>query len=414
MKYSGLERKKKILMLIPNLGFGGAQRVFAEQAKLLAEKFEVVECTFNLEDKQVYLSGNRLTSLDVPAGKSTFYKILFFLKRCWRFYKLKQREKPDITISHLEGADYVNILSFGRERKIFVVHGSKKFDEEMNNSYGILRKRILLPLLYKFAKQVITVSEGIRNELIQSYGLVPEKIITIYNFFSLKELEKRAAEVVAFLPKEEGTFRLITSGRFANQKNHRSLLYMLKILKEEYGSFMVELFIIGDGPLKQELLKECEHLNLVVEEITESSGLKRADVYFLGYQNNPFKYYKYMDIFLLPSVWEGFPMALGEAMALGLPVLASDCPTGPLEFLEPDWEKEIERQRKYPKFTSYGVLLPIPKVENSKTIRCWVDVIVALLQDEHKRNLFAKQAVERMQQFDKQRIAKRWLEIDKE
>lgn len=398
-------------MLIPNLGFGGAQRVFAEQAKLLAEKFDVVECAFNLDDGHVYCTGNRLVSLDVPAGNNIFFKILFLLKRCWKLYKLKKKEKPAITISHLEGADYVNILSAGSGRKLLVVHGSKLYDDEMNRTFGMLRKKILLPFLYKFSDQIVTVSEGIKDELIQYYHLAPDRITTIYNFFSLEELKEKAAEPLNFPIKGKNTFRLITSGRLALQKNQRTLFYILKALKEKKNNVRVNLFLIGKGPLKQNLLEECKRLGLQIQEVEKEFALDEVDVYFLGYQENPFKFYKYMDAFLLPSAWEGFPMALGEAMALGLPVLASDCPTGPAEFIAPNWRKGNEDISDYPKVTPYGVLLPIPKVEEEGTIHCWEEAVISLHQDKEKRDSFAKHGIVRMQALDKSYIAEKWFEV---
>lgn len=401
---------QKILMLIPNLDFGGAQRVFHDQAKILATKYEVIECSFNLEGGQAYPSGNKMVTLGVPAGSNALDKAFRFLQRCWKLYLIKKKDKPLITISHLEGADYVNILSFGFGKKVLVVHGSKVHDQEIDSSFGWLRRKMLLPFLYKQADLIITVSGGIKNELVDIFKIPPGKIIIIYNFFEAETL-KDCAKEPSSLPFEldRKGFKLINSGRFAPQKNQAPLLYIVKCLKEEY-QLQVQLFFAGDGPLKQSLKSLAGSLSLQYVELNELNENTSADIVFLGYQQNPFKFYKEMDLFLFPSAWEGFPMALGEAMVLGLPVLASDCPTGPLELLMPEWQ-HTPSIKKYPVFTPHGILMPVPDIEKVETIRIWSEVVSRVLQDAELRKDMREAAQMRMRLLDKNIIQKRWLEI---
>lgn len=398
-------------MLIPNLDFGGAQRVFQDQAKILAEKYKVIECSFNLEGGYAYPSGNQLFSLEVEAGKNVLDKALRFIQRCWRLNQLKKKEKPFVTISHLEGADYVNILSLGQGKKVLVVHGSKVHDQEMDGSFGWLRKKLLLPFLYKQADLIITVSEGIKFELIFHFGIPSEKVQTIYNSFDIQKLEKLASEPSGF-PQKTGkkTFRLVTCGRIAKQKNQLSLLYIIKLLKEDYHE-SVQLFVAGDGPLIEELIAVSKSLGLETIELSELTEKPEAEVVLLGFQANPFRFYKEMDLFLFPSEWEGFPMALGEAMSLGMPVLSSDCPTGPLELLVSEWEKEYPI-RRYPKFTLNGVLLPVPKKEDVVTIKIWTETILKVLKDEKLRSEMGKSAQIRMSLLNMINIRERWLNIE--
>ena len=393
-------------MLIPNLDFGGAQRVFHDHAQILSEKYEIVECAFNTSDGHAYPTDNRFVSLNIPAGSTIIDKAWQFLRRVWQLNKLKGSEKPVMTISHLEGADYVNILSFGYGKKVLVVHGSKLYDQEIDNSFGWLRKKVLLPLLYKQADLIVTVSEGIRNELIHKFGLNQQKIITIYNFFSLEKLRNKASDRID-LPKYRKGFRLFTSGRLANQKNQLPLLHIVKLLREKY-QLSVQLFFFGDGPLKDRLLQEARALSLTVEDGNDISKAGENAIIFLGYQDNPFRYYHSMDLFVFPSAWEGFPMALGEAMALGLPVVSADCPTGPLELLDPGWDQN-HSERTYPMITDYGVLLPIPSIEDSASIATWVDTISEILKNTSQGNGMGKAAQARMQSLDEELMKSKWL-----
>mgnify|MGYP003577282255 CR=1 FL=1 len=86
-------RRQRILILITNLSFGGAQRVFFEQSRLLAKEHEVVECVFNLADGHAFPSGNKIVSLNVPAGINVLDKIWRFFQRVTRLRKLKKELK---------------------------------------------------------------------------------------------------------------------------------------------------------------------------------------------------------------------------------------------------------------------------------------------------------------------------------
>src|SRR5699024_1749281 len=105
------------------------------------------------------------------------------------------------------------------------------------------------------------------------------------------------------------------------------------------------LIILGEGYL-------FEYLNELVKQFELEN-----DVFFLGYQENPFKYIARADIYVLPSLHEGFPNALCEAMACGKPVVSTDCPSGPREILfqNPDINMTLPEQITR---ADYGILTP--------------------------------------------------------
>lgn len=396
-------------MLIPNLDFGGAQRVFYEHATVFSERYQVIECAFNMDYGQAYPSTNTIISLQVPAGTNLISKAFRFIQRCWRLNQLKRREHPAITISHLEGADYVNILSFGADKKILVVHGSKVHDQDLNQSLGWVRKRFMLPFLYRQADLIVTVSEGIRQELHNYFNIPLGKIVTIYNFFSIERLQKLGAQELEIIVNNLKPFRVITSGRLVKQKNQLPLICIIHFLKYRHH-LPIQLFFAGDGPFKDVLLTECKNLQLSTQECSSMLEAGDADVIFLGYQSNPFALYQYMQLFVLSSSWEGFPMALGEAMILSIPVISSDCPTGPLELLAPDW-KDGHQKLDYPAYTSNGVLLPIPRKEEAQTIELWAETIVEVLNNKNLLNSLKESAKKRMRFLDKGIVKDEWFEI---
>ena len=88
-----MAEKKRILMIIPNLGFGGAERVFYDLAYCLSKNYDVTECVFNFDNGHAYPSPNKMVSLNVPAGKNVVEKIWYFFPAHTEIKKTKKRIK---------------------------------------------------------------------------------------------------------------------------------------------------------------------------------------------------------------------------------------------------------------------------------------------------------------------------------
>lgn len=107
----------------------------------------------------------------------------------------------------------------------------------------------------------------------------------------------------------------------------------------------MKLAILGRGELEDYLKQLACEMDL------------EKDVYFLGFQKNPFKFISKSKIYVFPSLYEGFPNALCEAMACGVTVISSDCKSGPREILAP--ETNIDGETKIIEYAKYGMLLPV-------------------------------------------------------
>ena len=402
-----------LLLLIPNLGLGGAQRVFADHARLLAGPYRVTECVFNLDLAQGYETSNELHDLGVPGGGGPLAKMGHFLRRCQLLRQLKQARRVAISISHLEGADYVNLLSGAGERRVLCVHGSKIHDRNMRGALGWMRRRLLIPLLYRQAARIVTVSAGIRAELVEEMGLPASKVQVINNFFDDKAIRQQAAllppspyaEILAAYPV------LATAGRLAPEKNLLALLQVFAQVRRRVPA--CKLLLVGQGEQYHALLARCHALNLAVYQPGQPAGLARtAAVLFAGYQPQPHTFIARATLFVLPSLNEGFPMALGEAMVCGRPVAAADCPTGPREMLAPatNTPKKPLRQAEW---AAHGVLLPVISDPNTAAAdeQVWIDTLVQLLADADSRRALGEQAKWRMQAFTKAKIAREWLAL---
>lgn len=398
--------KKHVLMLITNYGFGGAQKVFADHSILFEGKAVVEECVFNdWDQKRVNNTPNSYKSLDVAGGGMILKRTYHFFLRIHRFRKLKKKFKPDITISHLEGADYVNLLSGGNDKKIIVIHGSKVGDKNIAGAVGWLRHKFLIPWLYKKADKIITVSKGIKDELNEVFRLPEGKVVAVPNYFNCYEINQRSAGTIKdnFLPLFAGkTFKLITYARLSAQKNLKALFPVLGKLKSM--GYDVQLYIIGDGELKDELLNESRQFGKVWTVWDNKPETPDADIFFLGYHANPHVFLKHADLYVMSSLWEGFPMALCEAMACKIPTISSDCKTGPREIFDAD-----AQNIRYG-ITKYGALLPtIPDTNDENVIAEWAATIAALMQDRRQLQNIAENAWNRVQDYDESVMGQRWL-----
>lgn len=403
----------RVLMLVTELSMGGAARVVRDVSTMLRERYEVHEAVFNAADGVDFAGERSPHSLDVPGGGGPIAKGANLLRRIRRTRRLKRRLGVDVSISHLEGAHWVDVLSRGREKIVLCVHGSILHNADISGPLGWLRKRVVLPLIYNRADAIVSVSRDIVPELV-SLGVDEGRIRTINNGFDLERIEQRSREPLA--PEEQTLFDagpvLITAGRLADQKNQAPLIEILAGLRQRTDARLV---ILGDGELRAELLRRAREAGLRVYDAWSGAPIgSDYDIYFLGVRENPFKYIARADLFLLPSSWEGFPLVLCEAMICGVPVLATDCRTGPREILAPATSLCAEPIVQ-PERGDHGWLMPLLGEGGSRTrpdaIAAWVGTIAAMLDDEDARRRLSQAGRRRMDDFSRERIAAQWLEL---
>jgi glycosyltransferase involved in cell wall biosynthesis len=401
-------KRYRILLVIPNLGRGGAQRVFHQQLAFYARYHDVRGCVFNWDGAFEHDKLPGIESLAVPGGKNIISKIFYFFKRVSRLKKVKKSFSADLTISHLEGADYINILS-GRPGRIYCwIHGTKTRDRQIHGLVGWLRLRVLMPLLYPKADLLVTVSHGIADELVKAFNFSKDKIVPIQNSFDIRALSA-LAEHPLDAALEQINFSsdiVVTHCRLARQKN---LLALLAIFSKIVKTKPLRLLIIGDGELRDELIGKASQLGL--KTFSAWNDKNQIDdsyqVYFLGYFENPFPILKRASLYVLPSSWEGFPLAMCEAMACGVPVIASDCFTGPREILAPGMEDA--QPIDYPFYSDQGILMPL--ADSPAHLDEWSQTVIRLFTEPSMRLRLAEGALHRVKDFDFEVAAKKWLEI---
>jgi len=401
--------KKKVILISPNFGGGGAERSIAKLSALFTEKgYEVHFVIFNVFPgrEQVYPHKGTLHILNVPAGTFFLDKAFRFWRRVSKVAHIKRTLNIDVSISFLEGADYVNILSRQNEKVIISIRGSKEHDKEIKGVLGWLRKRIFMPWLYKQADTVICVGEGIKHEVENMLKLPAGMAKVIHNFYDVDGIRSIASESLPHFAEE--LFMqpcVITSGRLHPQKNHVGLIHSFAHLRRLGNKS--KLVILGAGELMPLLFETCEALKLSVCRLQNNALDSTSDVYFLGHQGNPWQFIARARAFVLTSSWEGFPNALAEAMCLGLPVISTDCPHGPAEILSD--EPLNCGKRSIASITKYGALVPMLSGEND--YKTCADVLDRFLTDGELRSKVGQAAEHRIRTFSQERVLLEWQKV---
>ncbi len=244
-------------------------------------------------------------------------------------------------------------------------------------STAIWQRRLFWPLarrVYKLAAKVVTISQGIASELQEELSLPADHFRIINNPVSLTEIREQPSQHPLDRPPDT-TPRLIAVGRLEKQKNYPLLLRAInRVIEIE----PVRLDILGEG-------SERPHLEALIQTME-----LEQQVHLLGFQPNPFSYMAEADIFVLSSDFEGFGNVIVEAMALGKPVIATDCPYGPAEILANG---------------EHGMLVP-PADEQALA-----EAILRLIRDPDARAKLSAKAEERAEDFSVHQIVPRYQRL---
>jgi N-acetylgalactosamine-N,N'-diacetylbacillosaminyl-diphospho-undecaprenol 4-alpha-N-acetylgalactosaminyltransferase len=399
--------RKKVLLIIPNLDFGGAQNAFARLSEIISPHCDLLLVVFNKNNLAPLTLYAPLVELKVQGARFYTGKIIAFVKRIRILGKIKRNFKPDLSISFLEGADYVNLLSSSGERIFFYLHGSKYFDRNITGFLGFIRKRFLIPFFYSRADKILVVNDRLRFELMEHFGVTEVPYQAMPNFYDTKELNSLASEPVhGFLQTMfDNHPTLCISGRIAPEKGIDKFVTILpEILKSTPG---LKVVIVGDGVFKETVIAACQKVNIQFAEFIDGlCGSANFTVLFVGYQKNPYRFLKRSSIVILPSLNEGMPNTIVEALCLGVPVVAADCPYGPRELLS----KTKKDQQQWPEFSDYGILVPVLG-QNADGESAWTEAIVKMIEDTSLRQHYATMGSKRSLDFSKERSIQSWLKL---
>ncbi|MGY6522413.1 MAG: glycosyltransferase [Mongoliitalea sp.] len=291
----------KIIRLTSSLDFGGQEKQyisFTNHPDLLQHcyyfgslgKGGFTESDLKTKGFNVVIFGNN------PAIKN--------LKNIWKLYSWFKKIKPDIVHTAVGEANFHGIIA-GKLAGVKIL-----LAEEVGIPSHSKIAVFIFGLIYKLTDKVICVSNSVKDHLIRIGELRPEKAEVLYNPVSRPLFYGRVKQV---------NFTIVSVGRFEIVKNQQLLINSLSKIKNQ----KVQLILVGEG---------SERKNL--ENLIYKLGLKDR-VLITGFVKDPFKWLEKADLFVLPSLSEGFGIAAVEAMQLGIPCLCSNV-GGIQEFIDND------------------------------------------------------------------------------
>ena len=412
--YSTMNRK--LYLFLPNLGMGGAEKVAAR----LSIALESYEKTFVLLDKTVaYPHAGALKILHIESSlRRSWFGKLFKLLRLYRAVRgIKKEVGGGISLSFMPLLNIINILTRRQEKVVISVRNFESRNLSSDTRAAAWVYRVLIRMLYKKADSVVVVSRSAAHDLVTNFGVPAQKVKTIYNPVDLDRIAADAAEVPEAYGELFRSRTLTHVGSFKRAKGHRHLIRIFARLKQSHPD--LRLLLIGDGPLLSEMANLSESLGLRVHRHTDRAeaapSIADSDIYFLGERTNPYQIVARSTLFLHPSLWEGFPNVLLEAMACGVPIIAADCPSGPRELLAP--ETDFLRPAHRTEYTDNGILLPPFETESpsfdaslSDAETRWVSAVGDLLEHPERGAAMAEHASERVKAFQTDRIMREWDE----
>ena len=305
----------KYILVIDHIATGGAERILVDYYHHLVGKGHSV--------RVFVLSGHNGQSawtkgLDVVYGsdadednllKKTAQQIGLYFK----LQKLVRDIKPDVIFSFLEKSNLLTSLVKGNALKVMTVHNV------LSIQYIKVKSTIIRKVLYAIIRQmynrcpnVVAVSKQVKDDLVSSFGVNERNVKVINNYVDRCEIRRKAAEKVTnfnFLPNIKYVMNI---GRFSDQKAQWKLIKAFSLyLKICPDNSKVHLVLVGHGEYEDNLRQLAKDLGIA------------GNVTILPFNPNPYKYMVHTNLFVLSSIFEGFPIVLAEASSLRVPFVGS-------------------------------------------------------------------------------------------
>lgn len=407
---------RKILFLIPSLSKGGQERAGMILTNNLNKFHNVVVVALEPTNSFDFPYESKIIRIEIPRAKTKFGKVIVVLRRIIALRKIKKQENLAISIAFGDTAILLNSLSLSPEKKISSLRQSIFTTRQQLSTWEkLLCKLSPFYVSLILSDYIVPVNDMINNQLKDIYDITND--LFVYNGTPTDKILDQSKSAI---PVEIETFFngkvMAHLGRISLAKGQWHLIQFYVLAKKQMPA--LKLVLIGgidtSDIQNQRIYDFClNHLEennirfLIFDEYKTIDDIQKVDVLFLGHQSNPFKFLIKCDLFVFPSLWEGFPNALIEAMACGLPVISSNCLTGPKEVLI---NKETNE--------SFGILIPpfVGSFQNTHSTNKelyiqWADEIINIFNDTEKSFFLKKQSLKRASEFSVEQSTSSWLSI---
>ncbi len=308
--------KTDLAFFLPNLDGAGAERVLLNLANGMAARgyaIDVVVASAKGAFLEQVSPDITIVDLNAPRVFASIKPLAGYLKKV----------QPTVLLSAIH-ANFVAVMAqkiSGAPTRIAVSqHAHITAYAQNSNNWRARLEPQFARLLFPQADHIIAVSNGVAESLTEASGIAPAKIDVIYNPVITPELaEKRRAPFQhPWFAGETRVPVMLAVGRLMAQKQFSDLI---EAFAQVRANRQAKLIILGEGEERPRLEQQIQSLNLT------------EDVSLTGFVDNPYAYMANADLFVLSSIFEGLPTVMVEALYCDLPIVATDCPSGPYEIL---------------------------------------------------------------------------------
>lgn len=364
--------KKKLLIHNGNISIGGQEKMLMEFLNILdSKKYEILLLIEENNGKRndyidripKWVDYKFLTTEEFMNKIEKYQSSKNFLEKLYYSHLLKLKKKISLKElkKYLNFSDIIIDYDMGLLRNLHKINlqNKKIIGWSHAGSGELLRKKQKRENVNKY-DCIVTINETMKNGYLKNYN--NKEVVKIYNFLDFDLIEKKAEEK---LEKDYGKY-IISVGSLTENKNHKLLINAFKILKDKY-KVSEKLLIAGEGRERENLEKQIRELNL------------ENDVLLLGQKENPYKYIKNSELYVISSKDESFSLTLVEAMFLKKLVISVKS-NGPIEIL---------------KNNKYGVLVENNADEMAEKINYY-------LENKDERKKYEELGYERAKDFSKE------------
>ena len=364
--------RKKLLIHNGNISIGGQEKMLMEFLNILdSKKYEILLLIEENNGKRndyidripKWIDYKFLTTEEFMNKIEKYQGSKNFLEKLYYSHLLKLKKKISLKElkKYLNFSDIIIDYDMGLLRNLHKINlqNKKIIGWSHAGSGELLRKKQKRENVNKY-DCIVTINETMKNGYLKNYN--NKEVVKIYNFLDFDLIEKKAEEK---LEKDYGKY-IISVGSLTENKNHKLLINAFKILKDKY-KVSEKLLIAGEGKERENLEKQIRELNL------------ENDVLLLGQKENPYKYIKNSELYVISSKDESFSLTLVEAMFLKKLVISVKS-NGPIEIL---------------KNNKYGVLVENNADEMAEKINYY-------LENKDERKKYEELGYERAKDFSKE------------
>jgi N-acetylgalactosamine-N,N'-diacetylbacillosaminyl-diphospho-undecaprenol 4-alpha-N-acetylgalactosaminyltransferase len=327
--------KQNITILCISLGSGGAEKVISLLLKSLKNDYNVSLVLFyNTIHFPIPKEVNVVFLSEKGPDRPFYLKAIDTLRFIIKYNRFVKREKISVSISFLAFPNLINGIISVFNKSVKTIISERGFpSDNVSSKLSLYISKLFYPIFYNRCDKLFSNSVHINRDLKNNFGIkIPMEVI--YNPIEIPQ----NTIIPKKLSTESKTLNIITAGTLNVRKNQ---VMIIRALNENKTAD--KLTILGGGPLQEYLAEETKKFNL------------EANVNLVGKVKNVNEYLLSNNCFVLSSFTEGFPNALLEAMAIGLPCISTNCLSGPLELLNENEDVDIKEGYFY--IGKYGLLV---------------------------------------------------------